>query len=87
MLKIGEFSQMVLDEGYKTLLSGCWYINHLKYGQPWREYYDCDPVKSLPRSKHSFIAIDDVNCRLKLLFMPNFVIFSYGRAAKINPRG
>ncbi|CAG7818933.1 unnamed protein product, partial [Allacma fusca] len=46
------YLQMVLDKGYEVLLSACWYVNYLKYGQTWRDYYNCDPL-SLPNITES----------------------------------
>lgn len=33
----------VTAAGHLALLSSCWYLDHLKTGGDWKEYYACDP--------------------------------------------
>lgn len=34
----------VTEAGYKTILSTCWYLDHLSTGGDWKKYYLCEPL-------------------------------------------
>ncbi|KFM63113.1 Beta-hexosaminidase subunit beta, partial [Stegodyphus mimosarum] len=33
----------IAQKGYQIILSACWYLNYISYGQDWKKYYLCDP--------------------------------------------
>lgn len=33
----------VTKQNLRTVLSSCWYLNYIKYGNNWEDYYACDP--------------------------------------------
>lgn len=43
--KSGQESELqnVTAAGYNALLSTCWYLNYINYGNDWPSYYKCDP--------------------------------------------
>lgn len=35
--------KIITESGYKTLLSTCWYLDHIAIGGDWKKFYKCDP--------------------------------------------
>ncbi|XP_023219978.1 beta-hexosaminidase subunit beta-like [Centruroides sculpturatus] len=43
MKKWQEYIEPIAQKGYQMVLSSCWYLNYISYGQDWKKYYKCDP--------------------------------------------
>ena len=39
-----KFAKMVAQRGNKMIISSCWYLNYICYGEDWIRYYNCDPL-------------------------------------------
>jgi len=35
--------EAITKQNLRTILSSCWYLNNIKYGNNWEDYYACDP--------------------------------------------
>ncbi|XP_063597459.1 beta-hexosaminidase subunit beta-like [Penaeus indicus] len=40
----GDYVYELTKAGHQIILSSCWYINYITYGQDWRNFYNCDPT-------------------------------------------
>ncbi|XP_071531206.1 beta-hexosaminidase subunit beta-like [Panulirus ornatus] len=39
-----EYLHDLTAAGHQVILSSCWYINFITYGQDWKNFYNCDPT-------------------------------------------
>lgn len=52
----------VVEQGYQAILSSCWYLNYIDYGQDWIKFYACDPRSSPIERKHEHLIIGGEIC-------------------------
>ncbi|RWS29634.1 beta-hexosaminidase subunit alpha-like protein [Leptotrombidium deliense] len=38
-----DYMAEITEKNRQTILSSCWYLNYISYGQDWRKLYSCDP--------------------------------------------
>lgn len=39
-----ESMNLMSEYGNPLILSACWYLNYISYGQDWEKYYNCEPL-------------------------------------------
>ena len=39
-----EYVSDLTAAGHQVIVSSCWYINYITYGQDWKNFYKCDPT-------------------------------------------
>ncbi|CAG2169452.1 unnamed protein product, partial [Oppiella nova] len=54
--------QRIVGQGYKVIVSACWYLNYISYGQDWEKYYRCDPTKSLADDSEKALVLGGEAC-------------------------
>lgn len=66
----------IVQSGHRAILSSCWYLNLIGYGQDWIEYYKCDPVgNEITDAKEQSLVLGGEVCQWSE-FVDNFNVFT-----------
>lgn len=38
-----DYVKKITGNGYRVILSACWFLNIIRYGSDWNDFYNCDP--------------------------------------------
>ncbi|XP_035223339.1 beta-hexosaminidase subunit alpha-like isoform X2 [Stegodyphus dumicola] len=52
----------VTAAGFNTILSSCWYLNYINYGNDWTNYYACDPYDFIGNQRQKSLIIGGEAC-------------------------
>ncbi|KAJ7381177.1 hypothetical protein OS493_004776 [Desmophyllum pertusum] len=52
----------VTSKGLRTILSACWYLNHIHFGIDWPQYYTCEPTDFTGTDKQKDLVIGGTGC-------------------------
>lgn len=62
-----DYVHDLTEAGHQIILSSCWYINYITYGQDWRNFYNCDPTDFQGKTFWDFVFAFGGDVSLKIL--------------------
>lgn len=62
-----DYVHDLTEAGHQIILSSCWYINYITYGQDWRNFYNCDPTDFQGKTFWDFVFAVGGDVSLKIL--------------------
>ncbi|XP_019855835.1 PREDICTED: beta-hexosaminidase subunit alpha-like isoform X4 [Amphimedon queenslandica] len=77
----------VTKAGYKVILSTCWYLNRISYGEDWKDYYSCDPQNFNGTDDQNSLVVGGHSCLWgELIDSTNFMSRMWPRACAVGER-
>lgn len=72
---------------YRAILSSCWYLNDIKYGENWEPYYNCDPQHFIGSEHQKSLVIGGEACMWgEFVDATNVLPYLWPRASVVGER-
>ncbi|KAK7471603.1 hypothetical protein BaRGS_00035766 [Batillaria attramentaria] len=82
-----EFALRAAKGGNRLIISSCWYLNYLCYGEDWRRFYKCDPTGfTVKREEMDQVVGGEACLWAEFVDGTNFLQRSWPRAAAVAER-
>ncbi|XP_076436775.1 beta-hexosaminidase subunit beta-like [Babylonia areolata] len=82
-----HYAALVASSGNRMIISSCWYLNFVSYGEDWRHFYACDPQSFTDDPAEQALVLGGEACMwAEFVDGTNFLQRSWPRAAAVAER-